>query len=256
MMRRRKIKNIVVLLSGGLDSSTLVYLAVRKPSPYLKNRVFILTFDYGQKHKKELICAKKTAKKIGVVRHEIVKFDLTLWGGSSLTDIDTKIPKNRSLFNINKNKLITESIPSTYVPARNTIFLSFGLAYAEAVKAEEVYIGVNAIDYSGYVDCRPVFIKKFQELVKVATVCGVKGKPIKIKTPLINMTKAQIIKFGENLGVDWLSTWSCYLGGKEACGLCDSCQLRLKGFALARIKDPLKYRALPKFYKSFLKMGP
>lgn len=241
MRKKDRYKNIIVLLSGGLDSSTLAYL-VKKSPPYLENRVYSLTFDYGQSHKKELESAKKIAKKIKAVEHKIVKFDLTLWGGSSLTDNKIKIPLNRRISESNKKKLTPKSIPNTYVPARNTIFLTFALAYAEAIKADEIYIGVNSIDYSGYVDCRPVFIKKFQELVKVATVAGVQGKAIKIKTPLINMTKAEIVKVGEKLGVPWGSTWSCYLGKKLACGICDSCQLRLKGFALAGIRDPLKYK--------------
>lgn len=237
MKRNKKYKNIIVLLSGGLDSSTLAYLVVKKSSPYLQNRVYSLTFDYGQTHKKELQSARSIAGNIGAVEHKVVKFDLTLWGGSSLTDKKIKIPKNR------KN-LTSKSIPNTYVPARNTIFLTLALAYAEAIKAEEIYIGVNSIDYSGYVDCRPVFIKKFQELVKVATVAGVQGKAIKVKTPLINMTKAEIVKMGEKLGVPWGSTWSCYMGEKIACGVCDSCQLRLKGFAQAGVRDPLKYKTI------------
>lgn len=143
-------------------------------------------------------------------------------------------------------------IPNTYVPARNAVFLSFAMSYAEAIGAEEIYIGVNSIDYSGYVDCRKVFIDKFQEMAKHATVTGVYGKAVKIKTPLINMTKSQIVKLGEKLQVDWKGTWSCYSGRKEACGVCDSCQLRLKGFMLAGIKDPIKYNKLPEFYKRWL----
>lgn len=243
-MRQKKYKNIVVLLSGGLDSSTLAYLTAKKSPPYLQNRVYSLTFDYGQRHKKELESAKKIAKKIRAVEHKVVKFDLTLWGGSSLTDNKIKIPLNRKIAENNQKKLTPKSIPNTYVPARNTIFLTFALAYAEAIKADEIYIGVNSIDYSGYVDCRPAFINKFQELIRVATVAGVQGKSIKIKTPLINMTKAEIVKLGEKLGVPWDSTWSCYLGKKLACGICDSCQLRLKGFALAEVKDPLKYKII------------
>ena len=238
MRKKKKYKNIIVLLSGGLDSSTLAYLAVKKTPPYLKNRVYSLTFDYGQSHKKELNSAKKIATKIGAVEHKIVKLDLTLWGGSSLTDRKIKIPQNR--------KISSKSIPNTYVPARNTIFLTLAMAYAEAVEADEIYIGVNSVDYSGYVDCRPIFIKRFQELVKVATVAGVQGRVIKIKTPLINMTKAEIVKLGEKLGVPWGSTWSCYLGEKLACGACDSCQLRLKGFVQAGVKDPLQYKKLKK----------
>ncbi|MBI3590244.1 MAG: 7-cyano-7-deazaguanine synthase QueC [Candidatus Melainabacteria bacterium] len=242
---KQTFKNVVVLLSGGLDSSTLAYLAAKESKSYLQNRVFILTFDYGQRHKKELECAKKISREVGAVEHQVVKFDLTLWGGSSLTEKDKKVPQKR--------KLTDKSIPNTYVPARNTIFLSFALAYAEAINAEEIYIGVNSVDYSGYVDCRRPFINKFQELIKLATVAGVKGRVIKIKTPLMNLSKAGIVKLGKKLGVNWSLTWSCYLGGKKACGLCDSCQLRLKGFALAGIKDPLKYKEFPPFYKINLK---
>lgn len=236
-------KKIVVLISGGLDSSTLAYLVSKK------NRVFTLTFDYGQKHKKELQSASKISKLIGAVEHKVVKFDLTKWGGSALTDSRIKIPQNRNLFEMTKR-----SIPNTYVPARNTIFLSFAIAYAEVIGASEIYIGVNSVDYSGYVDCRPVFIRTFQELAKVATVNGVSGRAVKIKTPLIKMSKSEIVALGNKLGVDWKLTWSCYMGGKIACGLCDSCQLRLKGFMLARIKDPLKYKEYPKFYKKQLSL--
>lgn len=251
-MRKLTSKKIVVLLSGGLDSTTLSYLAAKRSKPYSKNRVFTLTFDYGQRHKKELISARRISKLVGAVSHKIVKFDLTLWGGSSLTDKNKKVPKNRMVVSSLRKKVIIESIPNTYVPARNTIFLSFALAFSEAIRADEIYIGVNSIDYSGYIDCRKAFIKQFQNLIKVATVSGVQGKVIKIKTPLINLSKAQIVKLGKRLGVNWGITWSCYLGGKLACGLCDSCQLRLKGFSLAGIKDPLRYKQSPKFYKDFL----
>lgn len=232
--KSKKNKNVIVLLSGGLDSTTLAYLAAKKSSPYTNNRVFTLTFNYGQRHKKELSLAKQVSKAIGAVSHIVIEFDLTKWGGSALTDVNINVPKNR--------KLTNKSIPTTYVPARNTIFLSFALGFAEAVKAKEIYIGVNAVDYSGYVDCRPAFIKKFQELVKLATVAG-SSDSIKIKTPLINLTKAEIIKLGERLGVDWAKTWSCYQGGKLACGECDSCRLRLKGFKEAGVKDGVKYKA-------------
>ena len=248
----KKPKNIVVLLSGGLDSSTLAYLVTKKSKPYSKHRVFTLTFDYGQRHKKELKSASILAKKIGAIEHKIVKLDLTLWGGSSLTDLKLSVPKKQSLFRNKDEKLTMQSIPNTYVPARNTIFLSLALAYAEAIKASEIYIGVNSLDYSGYVDCRPKFIRKFQELIKTATVAGSRGDLIQIKTPLINMTKSEIIRLGYKLGVNWSNTWSCYLGKKYACGMCDSCQLRLKGFAMAGIKDPLQYRHLPGFYKKWL----
>lgn len=238
-MRNKTDKKIVVLLSGGLDSSTVAYFAAKKFQPYPYNRVYTLTFDYGQRHKKELESAFKISKNIKAKEHRIVKFDLTGWGGSSLTDKNIKVPKG---------KLIRNDIPNTYVPARNTIFLSFALSYAEAIGANEIYIGVNSLDYSGYVDCREGFIKKFQELAKVGTVRGVEGKSIKIKTPLINLTKAEIVKLGTRLGVDWASTWSCYLGDKKACGQCDSCLLRLKGFAQAGVRDPLPYKKYPEFY--------
>ena len=256
-MHKKKFKNVVVLLSGGLDSSCLAYFAGKNTKPYIKNRVYSLTFDYGQRHKKELLSAFKISKAINAVDHKVVKFDLTLWGGSALTDMSMKVPFNRAIFNgkplnFQSRKLTKVSIPNTYVPARNTIFLSFALAYAEAVSASEIYIGVNSIDYSGYVDCRPLFIKRFQELAKVATVSGVNGKTIKIKTPLIKLTKSDIVRLGTRLGVDWSKTWSCYKGKKKACGLCDSCQLRLKGFALAGIKDPLCYKQYPKFYEKFM----
>lgn len=239
-----KYKSVVVLLSGGLDSSTLAYYVVQRCKKYQKPRIYTLTVDYGQRHAVELRSARKIAKAITSTTHKVVKLDLTQWGGSSLTDIKQKIPLARS-----------NHIPSTYVPARNTILLSLALAYAEAVKADEIYIGVNYVDYSGYVDCRPKFIKKFQELADVATVSSVAKKhKIKIKTPLLYMSKTEIVKLGLRLGVDWKSTWSCYKGGKLACGRCDSCRLRLKGFANANIKDPLKYRYYPLFYKKFLRM--
>ena len=251
-MTKKKIsKKIVVLLSGGLDSSTLAYFAARDSKPHLDHRVYTLTFDYGQRHKRELESAYKISKAVGVLEHKIVKFDLTNWGGSALTDNKLKVPLKRNLWHASA-KLINKSIPNTYVPARNTIFLSFALSYAEAIGALEIYIGVNSVDYSGYVDCRGEFIRSFQDLVKVATVAGVNGRPVKIKTPLINMTKADIVRLGTKLEVDWSKTWSCYLGEKLACGSCDSCQLRLKGFVQAGIIDPIKYKTFPKFYKEWL----
>ena len=230
---RKKFKKVVVLLSGGLDSSCLAYLT-SKGCYHNKNKVFALTFDYGQRHKKELKGAIKIAKKIKAKEHKIVKIDLTLWGGSALTDRKIAVPQDR--------RLTASSIPVTYVPARNTIFLSFALSYAEAIGASEVYIGVNSVDYSGYIDCRKTFIDKFQKLANLATVTGVYGNGIKIKTPLINMSKKEIVKLGSKLGVDFSLTWSCYKGGKLACGVCDSCRLRLRGFKEAGIEDPLFYR--------------
>ena len=237
---KKKFKKIIVLLSGGLDSSTVAYMAV-KSSLCSNNRVYSLTFNYGQRHSKELSSAKKIARKIGSAEHKIIKVDLKSWGKSSLTDRHLHIPVNRNL------NLTSKSIPNTYVPARNTVFLAIALSYAEAVDADEIYLGVNSLDYSGYVDCRPAYIKRFQELVKLATVKGTQGKPIKIKAPLINKTKSEIIKLGQKYGVDWKSTWSCYKGEKLACGICDSCQLRLKGFKDAELKDPLRYKQLPRF---------
>lgn len=245
-------KNVIVLLSGGLDSSTLAYFAANNTSPQIQNKIFTLTFDYGQRHKKELVSALKISKKVKAVEHKIVKFDLTIFGNSSLTDTSLKVPKGRKLLLTDINELTSKSIPNTYVPARNTIFLAFGLSFAEVINAEKIYIGVNSIDYSGYVDCRPDFIRKFQELAKVATVRGVNRKPISIETPLIRLSKSEIVKLGERLKVDWASTWSCYLGEKLACGLCDSCQLRLMGFSRAGVIDPLQYKQLPKFYKDWL----
>lgn len=246
-MNKKSKKNAVVLLSGGLDSSTLAYFVREK----VTKNIYTLTFDYGQRHKKEIKNALNVSKDISAKRHEVVGFDLTLWGESSLTDKKMKI-KKKSDFTATKKKMKKSDIPNTYVPARNTIFLSFGLAYAEAVKADEIYIGVNAVDYSGYVDCRPEYIKKFQELAKLATVKGVYGKSVKIKTPLVNLSKKEIIKLGYKVGANYSLSWSCYLGGKHSCGLCDSCKLRLKGFMDAGIKDPLKYSKYPDFYKKWL----
>ena len=244
---KNKYKKIVVLLSGGLDSSTLAYLVAREETKFTRKLIYTLTVDYGQKHRIELISARKISQAISSFSHKVIEFDLTMWGGSALTDGKKHVPVNR------KYKMIKNEIPITYVPARNTIFLSFALSYAEAIGAGEIYIGVNSIDYSGYVDCRPTFIKKFQELADVATVVSVRDRhKIKIKTPLINLNKAEIVKLGTKLGVDFSKTWSCYIGKNIACGRCDSCKLRLKGFAEAGVKDPLRYKKHPAFYKKFL----
>lgn len=216
----------VVLLSGGLDSATT--LAIALDDGY---DVYALSFDYGQKHNKELKCAEKIAEHYKV-KHKIVKIDLS-WGKSALTDKKIKIPESRK--NIGKN------IPVTYVPARNMIMLSFALAYAETINADAVFIGANAIDYSGYPDCRPEFYKAFQKAAALGTKKGVESKPIQIKYPLINMTKSKIIKKGIELGVPYHLTWSCYKGKKKACGKCDSCILRLKGFKEAGYDDPVEY---------------
>lgn len=220
-------KKAVILLSGGLDSATTLAIANRQGY-----EAHALSFDYGQRQKQELECARNVAASFGVQDHRIATIDLRLFGGSALTDtID--VPKDRKL---------DDSIPITYVPARNTIFLSFALAFAEVIGAHDIFIGVNALDYSGYPDCRPKYIEAFQAMAKLAT----KEQNIHIHTPLIHLTKAQIIEKGVKLGVNYALTLSCYdpeAGHKHirACGHCDACQLRLKGFAESGIKDPASY---------------
>ena len=225
-------KKAVVLLSGGLDSTTA--LAIAKKEGF---DVYALSFDYGQRHRIELERAKKIAKKLGVIDHQIINIDLRQFGGSALTD-SIDVPTHR------EEKIVSEEIPVTYVPARNTIFLSLGLAYAEVNNAPHIFLGVNAVDYSGYPDCRPEFIEAFEKLANLATKITVEGKEkIKIHTPLIQLTKAKIILKGIELDVDYSLTYSCYKpekGGK-ACGICDSCQLRLRGFKEAGLEDPLNY---------------
>lgn len=220
-------KKAVVLLSGGLDSTTVAYLA--KSAGY---EIYALTFDYGQRHKKELESAKKICKQLGTKGHKILNIDLTQIGGSALTNSKIDVPENRE---------IDKEIPVTYVPARNTIFLSFALAYAEVSEAEAIFIGANNLDYSGYPDCRPEYFEAFQKMANLATKVGVEGNSIRIVTPLLNLTKAEIIKRGMGLGVPYELTWSCYEGKGKACGKCDSCVLRLKGFKEAGIKDPVEY---------------
>ena len=223
-------KKAVVLLSGGLDSSTC--MAIAKNEGY---EVYALSFDYGQRHRKELESAKAIAEHFGAKEHKLLKIDLTQIGGSALTDESIEIPENRDI------EHISEEIPVTYVPARNTILLSFALAYAEVKNADAVYIGANALDYSGYPDCRPEYYKAFEEVARLGTKRGVEGRPIEIRYPLIDMTKAEIIRTGMKLGVPYGLTWSCYKGGEKACGVCDSCRLRLKGFREAGYEDPLEY---------------
>ncbi len=219
----------VVLLSGGLDSSTVLYQA--KADGY---ECYALSFDYQQRHRRELNSAEAIARCAGVKEYQVVNFDLRQWGGSALTD-DIDLPENRSLDEMSEN------IPITYVPARNTIFLSFGLSYAEATGAERVYVGVNALDYSGYPDCRPDYIQAMQQVFNLGTKQGREGQAIEIVTPLINLKKTAIIELGNQLGVPWEKTWSCYAGGAAACGTCDSCLLRLAGFAELGLQDPLPY---------------
>lgn len=222
----------VVLLSGGLDSATT--LAIAKNQGF---EVLALSFDYGQRQRVELKKAKEIAKKLAVVDHQIMTIDMRQFGGSALTD-SIDVPMNRD------EEEISKEIPITYVPARNTIFLSFCLAYAEVKTAKNIFLGVNAVDYSGYPDCRPEFIAAFETVANLATKVGVEGKEkLKIHTPLIQLTKAEIILKGVELGLDYSLTHSCY-NPKEngsSCGSCDSCQLRLKGFKEAGLKDPIKY---------------
>jgi 7-cyano-7-deazaguanine synthase len=217
----------VILLSGGLDSSTVLYQA--RADGYA---CYALSFDYQQRHRRELIAARSIAATVGVAEHQVVSFDLSLWGGSALTDRNIDVPQARSLSDL------SESIPITYVPARNTIFLSFALAYAEAISADRVYIGVNAVDYSGYPDCRPDYIAAMQSVFTLGTKQGREGKSIEIVAPLIDLHKTDIIKLGNRLGVPWQFTWSCYSGGETACGKCDSCLLRVAAFQELGLVDP------------------
>ena len=214
----------VVLLSGGLDSAVALYVAKQAG-----HEVHALSFDYGQRHNKELNCAKAIAQKAGVASHNIVTLNLDLWGGSSLTD------KNIPVENGDVNRT---DIPITYVPARNMVFLSIAASLAEAKGARHIYIGVSQVDYSGYVDCRREFINAMQEAINKGTVMGAeKGETITIHAPFINMTKSQEITLGQELGVDFGLTWSCYRGGDKPCGTCDSCLLRAKAFEEAGIED-------------------
>ncbi len=210
----------VILLSGGLDSATTLAYAKSKGFD-----CYALSFDYGQRHKFELKAARKVAKALGAARHEVIKIDLSRFGGSALT-ADIPVPKSRS------HKQIGTGIPVTYVPARNTVFLSLALAWAEALGARDIFIGVNALDYSGYPDCRPEFIRAFQRTANLATKAGVEGARFKVHAPLIKMTKAEIIRLGRKLGVDYSITHSCYDPQPDGtpCGRCDSCLLRNKGF--------------------------
>jgi 7-cyano-7-deazaguanine synthase len=224
-------KKAVVLLSGGLDSATV--LAIARSEGY---EAYALSFSYGQRHAFELEAARRVAAAIGAAEHRIAAIDLRVFGGSALTD-EIDVPKGRD------TDQMSHGIPVTYVPARNTIFLSFALAWAEVLGASDIFIGVNALDYSGYPDCRPEFIEAFERMANLATKAGVEGRQkLKIHTPLIALTKAQIIRRGIELGVDYGLTSSCYdpsPAGKP-CGQCDSCQLRQKGFRECGIEDPLK----------------
>ena len=221
----------VILLSGGLDSSTVLYQA--KADGY---ECYAISFDYQQRHRRELQSADAIARCANVKEHQVVSFDLRQWGGSALTDDSMDLPEHRCV------DQMSQDIPITYVPARNTIFLSFGLSYAEAIDAQALYIGVNALDYSGYPDCRPDYIQAMQHVFELGTKQGREGQTIKIVTPLIDLKKTAIIELGNQLGVPWERTWSCYAGGDVACGVCDSCQLRLAAFAELGLNDPLLYQ--------------
>ena len=217
----------VVLLSGGLDSATVLAHARRQGDV-----CYTLSFDYGQRHRAELDAAKRIAEQLGARAHREIPIPVGLYGGSALTDTSIDVPENGG-----------EGIPVTYVPARNTVFLSLALGWAEVLGAGTIYIGVNAIDYSGYPDCRPEFIEAFQALAALATKQAVEGQPVRIDAPLIELSKAQIIRRGIDLGVDYALTVSCYRadGQGRACGRCDSCRLRREGFAAAGVDDPTRY---------------
>jgi 7-cyano-7-deazaguanine synthase len=231
----RQPKPAIVLLSGGVDSTTT--LAIAKQQGF---RLNALTFQYGQRHAIEVEAARRVAQAFDVERHVVVPMDLRLFGGSALTD-DLDVPKSRAL------EEIAHGIPVTYVPARNTIFLAYALAFAEVAESEDLFIGVNALDYSGYPDCRPEYIRAFEAMANLATKAAVEGRQrMRIHTPLIHSSKAQIIQRGLELGVDYALTHSCYDPAPDgaACGQCDACLLRLKGFAEAGATDPIAYRAI------------
>lgn len=227
-MAQKKNGPVVVLLSGGLDSATA--LAMAKAQGYA---LYALTFDYGQRHRAELAAAGKIADAVGVVEHRVVKLDVGWMGGSALTDKEIPVPQQPGA-----------GIPVTYVPARNTIFLAVALAWAEVLAARDIIIGVNAVDYSGYPDCRPEFLQAFNTLAILATKAGVDGQSIQVHAPLMDMDKAEIIRTGDRLGVDYALTLSCYNPDDtgRACGRCDSCRFRAQGFVEAKVVDPTRYR--------------
>jgi 7-cyano-7-deazaguanine synthase len=222
-------KKAVILLSGGLDSATC--LAIAREQGFTP---VALSFDYGQRHHAELAASRRVAEHFEVSDHRILRLDLGTIGGSALTDTTIQVPTEEA-----------EGIPVTYVPARNTVFLSFALGLAEVVAADDIFIGVNAVDYSGYPDCRPAFIQAFETMANLATKAGVEGHRMRIHAPLMTLSKADIIKMGMRLGVDYALTVSCYQADEngQACGLCDSCRLRRKGFEEAQMPDPTRYKA-------------
>lgn len=225
------IRTAVVLVSGGLDSATC--LAIARAEGY---RCHALSFQYGQRHRAELDAAARVAAQLGAVEHRVMQIDLAAFGGSALTDATIAVPEDGAA---------GTAIPITYVPARNTVFLAFALAWAEVLQAHDIFIGVNAVDYSGYPDCRPEFIDAFARMANLATREGVEGRePLRIRTPLIELSKAEIIRQGATLGVDFGMTVSCYQADEQgsACGRCDSCRLRRAGFEAAGVPDPTRYR--------------
>jgi 7-cyano-7-deazaguanine synthase len=221
------VKRAVILLSGGLDSATTLAIAIKQ-----EFECYALSFDYGQRHVAEINAARVLAQQLGVMEHRTVRLDLGALGGSALTDSSIAVPE-----------LPSEGIPVTYVPARNTVMLAYALAWSEVLKANDLFIGVNAVDYSGYPDCRPEFIGAFEKLANLATKAGVEQGGFRVHAPLINLTKAEIIKQGMELGLDYGQTVSCYQASSDgkACGRCDSCRLRRTGFELAGVKDPTRY---------------
>lgn len=221
-------KRAVVLLSGGLDSATV--LAMARAQGYV---CYALSVDYGQRHHAELAAAQRVARELGAHEHRVINIDLTAFGGSALTDTNIAVPERAS-----------SGIPLTYVPARNTIMLSLALAWAEVLKAQDIFIGVNAVDYSGYPDCRPEFVAAFERMANLATKAAVEGKPLTLHAPLLHLSKAEIIREGVRLGVDYELTVSCYQADEQgrACGRCDSCRLRREGFQSAGVPDSTRYR--------------
>ncbi|MCI4350506.1 MAG: 7-cyano-7-deazaguanine synthase QueC [Thermoplasmata archaeon] len=232
MSRGGRARGSVVLLSGGMDSATALAMALRKDPP-----VHALTFHYGQRHRREITWARALARHYHVTQHQVIEIPVGALLPSALTDPTSRLPRGRTG---------RASIPATYVPARNTILLAIALGYAEGRNFARIYIGANAVDYSGYPDCRPEFFRAFERLAALATKAGVEGswRP-RVMTPLLRMSKAQIVRRGERLGVPWDLTWSCYEGGRRPCGMCDACRLRAKGFAEAGVTDPTIDRRRP-----------
>lgn len=223
-------RNAIVLLSGGLDSATVLAMALQQGLA-----CYALSVDYGQRHRTELAAAKRVAQSLGAMEHRVISLDLASFGGSALTDSRIAVPEQPG-----------EGIPPTYVPARNTIMLSLALAWAEVLQAQDIFIGVNAVDYSGYPDCRPEYIEAFERMANLATKAAIEGKYMTLHAPLLYLSKAEIIKCGTRLGVDYSLTISCYQADEDgmACGACDSCRLRNAGFKAAKVADPTRYRSV------------